>query len=244
MAGNCPLKSESTCKPVTWLPLILHSIRRPITGPSICITGTRRTGFYVRWKADVPMILRIGRLLPPQGLAEPPAHLKPDRGGHLRNPIEEPWSPRNSGDSQSIEDSTSALLTIWAKNRSLYPGWIAAPLEARGPLISRTRAWQPNILQIVNSLSIIERLDAIRELVWRHEITLEPISSELESAAQDAISAISDTQTKNGKVESHNVPSQIREASREIALTLVAVARHRLDEGHVHSADRDGHAVS
>ena len=168
---------------------------------------------------------------PTQGLAEPPAHLKPVEVVTSENPIEEPWSPRNSGDSQSIEDSTSELLTIWAKNRSLYPGWIAAPLEARGPLISRTRAWQPNILQILNSLSIIERLDAIRELVWRHEITLEPISSELESAAQDAISAISDTQTKNGKVESHNVPSQIREASREIALTLVAVARHRLDEG-------------
>ena len=106
-----------------------------------------------------------------------------------------------------------------------------APLEVRGPLISKTRAWQPNILQVLNSLSTSERLDAIHELMWRHEIALEPISSELESAAQDAMSPISDAQPNNGTVESHNVSSQIREAWREIALSLVTVARHRLDEG-------------
>ena len=168
---------------------------------------------------------------PTQSLAEPPVHLKPVEVVTSDNPIEEPWSPRTSDDSQSIEDSTRELLTIWTKNRSLYPGWLVAPLEVRGPLISRTRAWQPTIFQVLNSLSMVERLDAIRDLVWRHEITLEPITSELESAAQDAMSPISDAQPDNGTVESHNVSSQIREASREIALSLVTVARHRLDEG-------------
>ena len=165
------------------------------------------------------------------GIAEPPPHLKPVEVVTSDNPVEEPWSPRSSSDSQSIEDSTSELLIIWKKNRSLYPGWPVAPLEARGPLISRTRAWQPTILQVLNSLSAIERLDAIRELVWRHEITLEPITSELESAAQDAMSPISDAQPSNSAVEPHNVSSQNREAWREIALSLVTVARHRLDEG-------------
>ena len=60
---------------------------------------------------------------------------------------------------------------------------------------------------------------------------LEPITSELESAAQDAISPISDAQPNNGTVDSHNVSSQVREAWRQIALSLVTVARHRLDEG-------------
>ena len=166
-----------------------------------------------------------------QSLPEPPVHFKPVEVVTWDNPIEEPWSPRTSDDSKSVEDSTRELLTIWTKNRSLYPGWLVAPLEVRGPLISRTRAWQPQILQVLNSLSMVERLDAIRELVWRHEVTLEPISSELESAAQDAMSAISNTQPDNGTVESHNVSSQSREAWREIALTLVTVARHRLDEG-------------
>lgn len=167
----------------------------------------------------------------PLSLTEPPPHLIPVEVVTSANPIEEPWSPRTSSDSQSIEDSTRELLTIWQKNRRLYPGWLVAPLEARGPLISRTRAWQPTILQVLTNLSAIERLDAIRELVWRHEITLEPIASELESAAQDAMSPISDARPSNGTVEPHNVSSQIREAWREIALSLVTVARHRLDEG-------------
>ena len=165
-----------------------------------------------------------------QSLPKLPVHFKPVEVVTWDNPIEEPWSPHTSGDSKGVEDSTRELLTIWTKNRSLYPGWLVAPLEARGPLISRTRAWQPQILQVLNSLSMVERLDAIRELVWRHEVTLEPISSELESAAQDAVSAIGNTQPDNGTIESHNVSSQIREAWREIALTLVTVARHRLDE--------------
>ena len=165
-----------------------------------------------------------------QSLPELPAHFKPVEVVTWDNPIEEPWSPHTSGDSKSVEDSTRELLTIWAKNRSLYPGWLVAPLEARGPLISRTRAWEPQILQVLNSLPMVERLDAIRELVWRHEITLEPISSELESAAQDTMSAIGNAQPDNGTVESHNVSSRIREAWREIALTLVTVARHRLDD--------------
>ena len=95
--------------------------------------------------------------------------------------------------------------------------------------MSRTRAWQPEILQALESLSITERVEAIGELVWRHEITLEPLSSELESAAQEATSAIG-VATKNGEVESHNVSSQTRKAWREIALTLVTDARHQLDE--------------
>ena len=167
---------------------------------------------------------------PTQSLAEPPVHLKPVEVVTSDNPIEEPWSPHSSRDSQGVEDSTRELLNIWTKNRRIYPGWILAPLEVRGPLISRTRAWQPTILQVLSGLSIVERLDAIRELVWRHEITLEPMTSDLESAAQDAMSSISGAQPDNGTTGSHNVSSQIRAASREIALSLATVARHRLDE--------------
>ena len=168
---------------------------------------------------------------PTQGTTEPRDHIKPIEMVTSENPIEEPWSPRTAGDSQSIEESTSKLLTIWKKNRSLYPGWLVAPLEVRRSLISRTHEWQFYILQVLNSLSIKERLDAIGELVWRHEVTLEPISSELASAAQDAISSISVDQAKKGKVESHDESPQVRESCREIALALVTDARHKLDEG-------------
>ena len=165
-----------------------------------------------------------------QNLPEPPPHLKPIEVVTWDNPIEEPWSPRASNDSQRAQDSTHKLLTIWKKNRGLYPGWLVAPLEVRGPLISRTHAWQRQILQVLDNLSMVERRDAIRELVWRHEITLEPISSELESAAQDALSPNNEAHPSNGTVELPNVSSPIREAWREVALSLATAARYQLDE--------------
>lgn len=145
--------------------------------------------------------------------------------------MKEPWSPHSSDGSQGGEDSIRELLTtIWPKNRNLYPGWLVTPLEVRLSLINRTGAWQSSILRVLNSLSLVERIDAIRELVWRHEITLEPIPSELESAAQDAISKMSDAQTNSDLDESDHMSSCIREARCEVALTLVTVARYRLDE--------------
>ena len=167
---------------------------------------------------------------PTQSLTEPPAHLRPMEVVTSDNPIEEPRSPLTSGDSQWLEGSTRELLNIWRKNRSIYPGWILAPLEVRNSLAIRTRAWQPTVLQALNSLSTAERLDAIRELVWRHEITLEPMASELESAAQAVLSSMGDGQLNDEVVEPHNV-SQIREAWREVVLSLLTLARHRLDEG-------------
>ena len=167
-----------------------------------------------------------------QSLPEPPVHLIPIEEVISDDPIEEPWSPCRSNDSQSVENSTREILRIWAKNRRVFPGWLVAPLEVRGPLVSKTHAWQPNILQVLNRLSTIERLNAIRELMWRHEITLEPICSELESAAVDAIAQIScEAQANNGSGGPLIVQPQIREAWREVALTLVTAARHRLDEG-------------
>ncbi len=167
-----------------------------------------------------------------QSLPEPPVHLIPIEEVTSDDPIEEPWSPLRADDSQSVEDSTREILRIWAKNRSVFPGWLVAPLEVRGPLVSKTHAWQPNILQILDRLSTIERLNAIRELMWRHEITLEPICSELESAAVDAITQINcEAQTNNGSGEPLIVQPQIREAWREVALTLVTAARHRFDKG-------------
>ncbi|MCY4114474.1 MAG: SIR2 family protein, partial [Chloroflexi bacterium] len=166
-----------------------------------------------------------------QSHRDPPPHLKPVEVVTSDSPLEEPWSPHTSVGSQGDEDPTHELLTtIWPTNRSLYPGWLVAPLEVRGSLISRTRAWESSILRALDNLSLAERVYAIRELAWRHEITLEPISSELESAAQDAMAHMIDVQTNDTSVELHQVSPDIREACREILLTLVTVARLRFDE--------------
>ena len=163
---------------------------------------------------------------------DPPDHLQPVEVVTSENPMEEPWPASISAESQSLEDSVREIRTIWAKNRSVYPGWLIAPLEVRSSLVAITRAWQPPILRGLGGLLPIERLNAIRELTWRQEVTLEPICSELESIALDTLALFDcEAQTNNGGIEQPLVQPEIREAWREVALTLVTVARHRFDGG-------------
>ena len=167
-----------------------------------------------------------------QNLQDTPPHLQPVEVVTSYKPEEEPWSPPRSDDSQSPEDAVHEILKIWRHNRSIYPGWIMAPLEVRNSLISITRAWETYILEVLGRLSTIERLNAIRELMWRHEITLEPIRSDLESEALNALGLIDcENRTIDGTVNPHIPWSEIRKAWREVALALVTVARYQFDEG-------------
>ena len=163
--------------------------------------------------------------------SETPPHIQPVEVLTSDNPIEEPWPTSISDDIQKLEDSVREILTIWAKNRKVYPGWLMAPLEVRSSIIGITLSWQSNILQVLNGLSLFDRLGAIHELLWRHEVTLEPISPELESIALDTLALIDcEAKTDNGGVDPHIMEPEVRAAWREVAFTLVTTARRRLDE--------------
>ena len=170
--------------------------------------------------------------LPTRSLPELPSHLNPVQVVDSDNPKDEPWSPRRLGDSESKEESVRHILEIWRHNREIYPGWLIAPLEVRSSRIAITRQWEPYILRALSSLAAVDRLNAIYELVWRHEITLEPLSSQLESAALDTLALIDcEARTVDGVASPEIDWSGVREAYREVALSLVTAARHRLDEG-------------
>ena len=162
---------------------------------------------------------------------EPPVHLKPLEVVSSDQPMKESWSSGNNADSQSPEDSVRTALLTWAHNRRLYPGWLIAPLEVRQTLVSVTSDWESPILEVLNQLSPIDQLAALRELVWRYEITLEPISSELESAALGSLALVDcETQAVNGDFRPDISWSEVRESWREVALTLVTAARYKLDK--------------
>ena len=73
----------------------------------------------------------------------------------------------------------------------MYPGWLVLPsgeereiADSGAPTIGKT------IIITVRFTGICiqwKRLSAIRELMWRREILLQPISSALESAAESAL---------------------------------------------------------
>ena len=101
-----------------------------------------------------------------------------------------------------------------------------APLEVRHTLISTIHGWQFPILKVLGRLSPVIQLKVLRELTWLSEITLEPISRELESAAMASLALIDcETQSVNGVPKPELAWSEIREHWREVALTLLTAAQ-------------------
>ena len=160
-----------------------------------------------------------------------PAHLEPIEVVTSATPQKEPYSLSDLSGSENVSDSVRQLLGIWGHNRKIYPGWLAVPSSERTFLSLSTDEWEPTILQVLPDFAPIDRLNAIRELVWRKEILLEPILSQLESAAEEALTLIDcHSRTIDGVVDRTIEWAAVREAWRTVALALVTAARHRLDQ--------------
>ena len=157
-----------------------------------------------------------------------PDHLEPIVKLELNEPKNEALTlPTEKSENSS--DSVREILDAWNHNRRLYPGWLAVPASVRHGMSSNTDDWEPHILSAPD-FAPVQRLNAIRELVWRREILLDPISSELESAAEDVLKPIDcQTRTIDGVADPEIDWATVREAWRTIALALVTVARYRFD---------------
>ena len=135
------------------------------------------------------------------------------------------------GASADTQERVRETLKIWKHNRRMYPGWLVLPSgEERETLILRTDAWEHLILGSLSNFDPVERLNAIRELVWRREILLQPISSEIESAAEAALLSIDCRhRTVDGVGDTKADWGEIREAWHSVALELVTAARFQFD---------------
>ena len=166
-----------------------------------------------------------------QAAAAIPAELQQVEVVASDQPMKEPTPPSIPDDPKKIEKSVHEVLPKWAHNRRLYQGWLMAPIEIRHTLISTISQWQFPVLKVLDRLSPITQLNALRELMWLSEITLEPISPELETAARASVALIDcETQMVNGDLRPDLSWSDVREAWREVALSLLTAARYRLDQ--------------
>ena len=166
----------------------------------------------------------------PQKHAALPTHLDPIEVVTSATPQKEPYSLSDLSESENVSDSVRQLLGIWEHNRKIYPGWLAVPSSERTFLSLSTNEWEPTVLQVLPDFAPIDRLHAIRELVWRKEILLEPILSQLESAAEETLKPIDcHRRTIDGVVDPTIEWAAVREAWRTVGVALVTAARHRLD---------------
>ena len=144
-------------------------------------------------------------------------------------PKEEPTAPSSRAEPASTA-AIRALLEVWKHNRDTYPGWITVPGGKRERMSRNTDGWEPHILRACSELDAIGRLEALDELIWRREMLLDPISSETEQIAEEAISAIDcDALTVDGADHSGSDWTVVRAAWRAVALALATTARQRFD---------------
>ena len=146
-------------------------------------------------------------------------------------PKQEPdWAPGALPDEQL--DLVRQTVSVWAHNRRMYPGWLVFPDgRERRQVRYATSDWERHILDLLPRFTSVERLNAIRELVWRREILLEPISSNVYAGAVEVLEAVDCSHRTVDGIADEDAPwSAIREAWREVALSLVTAARGRFDQ--------------
>ena len=113
--------------------------------------------------------------------------LKPIDDATPEEPKAEPTRQDIIEEPSSAPDEVREITAIWRHNRLIYPGWLTMPFTNRGGLERNTEAWNRTIIASLQDLQAVERLSAIRELVWREEILLVPMYSDLESAIYEVL---------------------------------------------------------
>ena len=155
----------------------------------------------------------------------------------ILQPVEtaRPKEPKAEPTTQGIEpksspDDVREITDIWRKNRLMYPGWLTMPFSNRWEMEWSTDAWGRTILASLPSLKPIERLIALRELLWRENILLMPMHPNLRSAIQEILASID---CHNRTIDGATAPGEdwtaIREDWRDTAVALVTATRFRFD---------------
>ncbi len=167
-----------------------------------------------------------------------PSYLEPVERKSINSPKVEPQVL--STENQSDESKTSSvrdLIEVWNYNRKeTYPGWLTAPTDVRHAMWT-TKQYASQILKVLPTLDLVDRLNALRELIWRWEIQLEPISAleptsaGIEKAAQNVLDQIDcESRKLEGKATTEVDWSMIAEAWVMVASALVTAARFRFTE--------------
>lgn len=142
-------------------------------------------------------------------------------------PQEEPW-PGVESSSEELSARVNKIIQIWAYNRNLYPGWLSVPISVREFISSRTDGWEPIILKALPKFDPVRQLSIIYELVWRREKLLDPLTNNLESAAQDVLQQINCRDHTINDVPKTEVEwSDVRRDHRNVMLALLTTARLR-----------------
>ena len=163
---------------------------------------------------------------------EPPPHLQPVQRVISEVPRTEPHISQSLDETkQDKSEEIRNLLDCWTHNRKLYPGWLVLPFQKQSLLTYKTQEWLSLILEALPKFTPMDHLNAIRELVWRKNILMEPLTPELEAAAEGVLNDIDcHNKTIDGIVGTNLDWADIHDACLTIALALVTTARQQIKQ--------------
>jgi hypothetical protein len=159
-----------------------------------------------------------------------PDKLRPVEIVSIREPQKEPRSPDPGKKLENPVVNIKELTHIWKTNRETYPGWLIIPPSKNKLLELYMHGWERTIIKALPELSTVERLLILRELVWRKEKLLEPLTSDIEQAIVSLLDDINcHARTISGESAFSANWIEIREAWLFLAMAMLTVARHDFD---------------
>ena len=152
-------------------------------------------------------------------------------------PREEPWPSSKDTSTEPLIEQVKKVSVIWRHNRRVYPGWPILPFSKHSHLSGLTRAWVTPILEAASALSPMDRLTAIREVIERVELVMDPMTPELVKAVTDTLTA-TDVELSTDADLSEARRTEINEDSAALMLALLTDSRHDLDKTSFDEWDR------
>ena len=177
----------------------------------------------------------------PQPRAEVPPYLMPVDREIWRAPRTPSALPADE-DSELEDDAVDEIVADWHHNRELFPGWFALPEQLRtGLRLAGVDDVSSDLLEDKKEDRIIsaaahrapaDRIRILHEVIWRREIRLEPLGTELVLASRKALA---DVLSSTADSEFHKLD---RRAVSTVAQALVTHARLQFDRPNFDEAMR------
>ena len=141
------------------------------------------------------------KALPASGKTVPP-YLEPVDAQVWSAPAIAAELPKEDEGNEPDDDTIDSVVSVWAKNRELYPGWLVLPehvrRELRGHLMQVENvagdfldaAKEERVLARLKGRGQSDRVRIIHEIVWRRETRGEPLGEELAVAAKNLVAEV------------------------------------------------------
>lgn len=230
---------------VGWLELSVHR-RRMLEARNVMPVDLSALPIGVSWPEDLRhryasewfiAAMEAGRPYsaaswPAAGVAPPvtPDYLGLVPPSSAELPREESIGPSWDKPKPDREEALRAVITVWAHNRRLYPGWLVAPERVRNLLWHRIGGWLSEFA-LLSDMALTDRLRGLAELAWGMSCALLPFPSDQEDIAFDLLSMLdqADDESQKAAIEGNEGWPGKHGATSTLALALVRNARRAGD---------------